>query len=307
MAMLGEVFYWVLNMSIIGGGTGLIILALRQIKKIPEQFVYVLWVIPFIRFIFPFGMTYRYSLMTLISNFMAKTIVVYESGDLPALAASNFIMAAEDYFPLVYKTKLLETVFNVSSVIWAVTACAALLATILLYLFTKTEIRNATRLKQRVYVSDSVTAPALYGIIHPKIIIPQGVSETELSYIVMHEMVHVKRKDNLWRCAAIVVCCLHWFNPLTWLLLKYFFEDMELSCDNKAIRTLTESEQKEYACAILNSAAQKNMFVAAFGGARIKVRIEYILSYRKLTFFSCICFCLLVAAILIVLLTNAQI
>jgi len=307
MVMLGEVFYWVLNMSILGGVAGLVILVLRQIKKIPKQFVYVLWVIPFIRFIFPFGMTYRYSLMTLISNFTSKTVAVYESADLPALAASNFIMAAKDYFPLVYKTDLLETVFSISSVVWVVIACAALLTTVLLYLFTKAETRNATRLQHRVYVSDRVTAPALYGIIHPRIIIPQGVAEAELSYILKHEMVHAKRKDNLWRCAAIAVCCLHWFNPLTWLLLKYFFEDMELSCDNKAIRTLTENEQKEYACAILNSAAQKNMLVAAFGGAKIKVRIEYILSYRKLTVFSCICFCLFVAAIVITLLTNAQI
>lgn len=307
MVMLSEVFYWLLNMSILGGVSGLIILLLRQIKKIPIQFIYVLWIIPFIRFILPFGMTYRYSLMTLISNFAAKTIAVYESADLPALAASNFIMAAEDYFPLVYKTDLLETVFRISSVAWVVIACAALLAAVVLYLFTKSEIRNATRLQHRVYVSDRITAPALYGIIHPKIIIPQGVAEAGLSYILMHEMVHAKRKDNFWRCAAIAVCCLHWFNPLTWLLLKYFFEDMELSCDNKAIRTLTESEQKEYACAILNSAAQKNMFVAAFGGAKIKVRIEYILSYRKLTVFSCTCFCLLIAAIVITLLTNAQI
>lgn len=96
-----------------------------------------------------------------------------------------------DYFPLVYKTELLETVFRISSVVWVVAACAALLTTVLLYLLTRSEIRNATRLQRHVYVSNRVTAPALYGIIHPKIIIPRRVSpelyeETKDDYPVLY-------------------------------------------------------------------------------------------------------------------------
>ena len=307
IAMLGEIFYWVLNMSIIGGFAGLIILAFRQIKSIPRHFVYALWVIPFIRLVLPVGITNKYSLMTLISNFTTHTVVVYEGTKLlPQLSFTNSVMATEDYFPIVYKSNLLESVFKLSSVIWIVITCAALLTTILLYTFTKAEIKNAIRLQDNVYISDRFTLPALYGIIHPKIIIPQGVSEKELPYILKHEMIHAKRKDNLWRCVAIVISCFHWFNPLIWILLKYFFEDMELSCDNKVICSLTDGEQKEYAYAILNSSAEKNMFVAAFGGAKIKVRIENILSYRKLTVFSCFCLLSLAATIVIVLLTNAH-
>lgn len=306
--MLSEIFYWLLNMSILGGCVSIIVILLRRVKKLPKSFVYFLWVIPLIRFTLPFGMTSKYSLMTFISNFTTHTIVVYDSqGIFPPITYMNSIMAAESYFPIVYKTNLLESIFQISSIVWVIVMCSSLLSALLLYCFTKREVKDAEHLQNNIYISDKITAPALYGIIKPKILLPRGISSEDIPYIILHEKVHAHRHDNLWRVAAILVCCLHWFNPIIWICLKYFFVDMELSCDSRVLKAMGMDEQKRYAYTVLNCSAQRSLFVTAFGGAKVKVRIENILSYRRLTAAACISFGLLLAAIITVLLTNAQI
>lgn len=306
--MLHEVFYWLLNMSILGGFASIIVILLRKIKRLPRAFVYILWIIPLIRFTLPFGMTSKYSLMTIISNFTTRTIVVYDSaGPLPQISATNSIMAAKSYFPIVYKTDLLENVFQTASVMWVIIMTASLLTALFLYYFTRKEIKDAVHLQDSIYISDKVTAPALYGIIKPKILLSRGINQEDIPFIIQHERAHAIRHDNLWRAAAILICCIHWFNPLIWICLKYFFEDMELSCDSKVLKAMTGDEQKGYANSLLNCSANRNLFVTAFGGAKIRVRIENILSYRKLTFASCISFGILLGAIILVLLTNAQV
>lgn len=306
--MLSEIFYWILNISIIGSVAGLIILGLRKIKKLPKFTVYLLWAVPLLRFWIPFGIANEYSLLNLISKFTTKTVVIW--GDVPKLpefTMSNYIMGANGYFPIEYKTNILENIFSIASVIWVIIACAAILTSILLYFFTKSELRTAIHIKNNIYKSDKISAPAVYGVICPKIIIPAALADGDIDYIIMHENVHIKRKDNLFRVIAIITACVHWFNPLSWIFLKCFFSDMELACDAKVLKRLGKEQTKDYAAAILSCAAGKTFFASAFGGAKTRVRIENILSYKKLTVLSSIFFAVLILTIVIVLITNAAI
>lgn len=301
--MLSEIFYWILNISIIGSVCGLIIMALRKIKKLPRFAVYTLWLVPLIRLWIPFGVASKYSLLSLVSLFTTKTVVVWQ--ELPELTITNSIMSADSYFPLEYKTDLLSRIYGISSVIWIVVALACIISSLALYLFTKTELENAVHIKENIYTSDKITSPAVYGIIKPKIIIPAGIAEGDTEYIVIHERVHIRRKDNFWRVVAVVTACVHWFNPLIWIFLKYFFADAELACDNKVLKDLDESRSKGYATAVLTASRGKAFFASAFGGAKTRVRIENILSYKKLTLVSTLCFTALIIAIAVVLITNA--
>ena len=303
--MLAEVFYWVVNMSILAGFTGLIVALLRKIPKIPRFAVYLLWLLPLIRFWVPFGPVSQWSLLSLISRFTTRTVMIQSELGAPEFSMSNSIQAADSYFPIVYKSDLLRNIFAVSSVIWAVIAAAAILTSIFLYTVTKRELRDARHLRGSIWQSGKITSPAVYGIFRARIIIPDFVSEQDLPYILTHEKVHIQRRDNLWRVIAIITACVHWFNPLSWIFLKWFLADMELACDSKALRILGEDHAKEYASALLSCAAGKSFFASAFGGARTRVRIENILSYKKLTVLSTLAFGALLAAVAFVLITNA--
>lgn len=150
--MLSEIFYWLLNMSIVGGAVSIIVLCLRKVRKIPKSFVYMLWVIPLIRLVLPFGVTSKYSLLSLVSNLTTKTVVVYKGTKfIPELAYTNSIKTANTYFPVEYKTNLLESVFHVTSIVWAIIATAAVLTAILLYTFTKSEIKSAALYKDNIF------------------------------------------------------------------------------------------------------------------------------------------------------------
>ena len=300
---MGDVFYWTLNMSILGSVAGIVVLLLRRIKVLPRVGVYLMWVLPLIRFWAPIGIANKYSLLSLISQYTTKTVVVWEQA--PEYTMTNSIQAATEYFPIEYKTDLLKDIFNLSGIIWAIIAAAAILCSILLYIFTKSALKDAKHIKENIYRSGNVLSPAIYGIYKPKIILPMGISDADLEFILMHEQIHIRRRDNLWRVIAVITVCVHWFNPLVWVFLKCFFADMELACDAGVLKNLDESKHKGYASALLSFSAGKSYYASAFGGAKTRPRIENILSYKKLTLASLLCFAALFVIIAVTIITNA--
>lgn len=302
--MISEVFYWLFNMSISASIVGIFILLLRKIKKLPRRLIHILWAIPFLRMWVPVGMTSKYSLMTLISKFTTKAVVVYD-GALD-FTCTNHIMAADSYSPITYKVNLLDNIFRIASLIWIIVAVAIVIMSVVLYIITKSELKNARPLRDNIYASDIITTPAAYGVIRPRIIIPKGLESDDLQYILAHESAHIKRKDNLWRILAVISASVHWFNPFAWLFLKNFLEETELACDEQVLADFGEDDKKAYATALVDCAESRNVFASAFGGAKIRVRIGYILSYSKLSTISIISLTAFALAIGYVFLTNAS-
>lgn len=303
--MLGEIFYWVFNMSLIGSLMGLIVLAVRAIKAIPRRVAVFLWLVPFGRMAVPVWLGSRWSLMTLVSRFTTRTVVVYRPAEDVTLSVTNAVMAANRYFPIAYRVNVLDTVFRVGGVMWLTGAAALLVAFAMVYCATLREVKTARHLRENVYLSEKITSPAVYGVLRPRIVLPAGWEKRDLTYILAHERTHVRRLDNLWRLLAFAVVSVHWFNPLAWLFLKLFLGDLELACDERVIAGYDAEQRKAYAHALLDGAGSKNLFASAFGGARVRTRIENVLSFRRMTGLSVVGFALLLGAILIALLTNA--
>ncbi|HOP94009.1 MAG TPA: M56 family metallopeptidase [Acetivibrio thermocellus] len=291
-------------MSISASVAGIVVLLLRRIKKLPRRLVHILWVIPFIRMWIPVGIRSKYSLMTLISKFTTKSVVLYD-GTLD-FSFTNYIMAADNYFPVTYKEDMLENLFSIASVVWIIVAVALSLIFAILYVLAKSELKDASLLRDNIYVSDKITSPAAYGVFRPKIVVPKGYELRNLHYIVAHESAHIYRKDNLWRIIAVISASVHWFNPLIWLFLKKFLEDTELACDEQVLANCGEDEKKAYAMALVDCAESMGVFASPFGGAKIRVRIDRILSYRKLSIISIASLTAFAVAIGYVLLTNAS-
>lgn len=304
--MLGEIFYWIFNMSIAAAICGGAVLLLRLIKKMPRRVAVWLWCIPFFRMCVPVGITGKYGLMSFLAKFTTKTVTVYEFSDGVSLSFMNHTMAANNYFPVQYKVNLLEDIFAVGAVIWLTVAVALLIAFLSIYFVTVQEMKSAVPLGDGVYLSDKIRTPAVYGILRPKIVLPHAYEEQTLRYILLHERAHIKRRDNLVRVLAFAAVCVHWFNPLCWLFLKCLYTDMELACDETVLAPCDAEQKKEYARALVSSAEKTNVFVSAFGGARIRTRIENILSYKRMSALSAVGFSVLLLAIAYILLTNAS-
>lgn len=311
--MLHEAFYWILNMSIIASVFGVILYSLRFIKGFPKFASYVLWIVVLVRLLCPIGLSSDYSLLNMLSKAADKTYVKTipildheRDGEDSELTFSNSIQGAATYNPITYKTNVLEGFFKVASIVWLIIVIAAILAMMFLYYMTKSELKKATHLRDNIYEGTMVNTPIVYGIMKPRIILSVGVSKEHLEYILAHEKVHIRRHDNIWRMLAILTACIHWFNPLSWLFLKSFLSDCELACDEAAVKKMKSEDRKNYALTLLAyTSSDTTVFASSFGSRKVKVRIEKVLSYKKLTLFSTICFVGIVLVMAFLLLTNA--
>jgi len=83
-------------------------------------------------------------------------------------------------------------------------------------------------------------APAVSGIFYPCILLPIGIdrllNQREFDAVVLHELVHAKRRDNLIRVLYELSLCAVWFHPFLWLAGAKIALYRELSCDETVIQ-----------------------------------------------------------------------
>ncbi|MDB6122335.1 MAG: Peptidase BlaR1 [Pedosphaera sp.] len=105
-----------------------------------------------------------------------------------------------------------------------------------------------------------VETPALYGPIHPRLLIPEGLatrfSDQELRHIFLHELCHVKRNDMLTHWLMTLVQVVHWFNPLVWAGLARMQVERELACDALALSQGESQESESYGQTLLKMLEQ---------------------------------------------------
>lgn len=147
----------------------------------------------------------------------------------------------------------------------------------------KAEIRKGNI---RVFRTDKVKMPFVIGILRPNIYLPEEMEWHEQSYILIHERIHIRRGDHIWRILAYAALCLHWFNPLVWVAFFLSERDMEMSCDEAVIRKFGSQIKKDYSTSLLTMAAGHRVgqrLSPAFAEGDTGSRIRNVLRYKKPT------------------------
>jgi len=138
----------------------------------------------------------------------------------------------------------------------------------------------------------SVRAPALFGWIRPRLLLPPGVlarlSPAQLRHVFLHELAHLKRHDIALNWLTVSIQAFHWFNPLVWLAFERARADMELACDELALARLEEHESTDYGDTILElldtrAKIQRAPMLAAIGedAGQVKRRIQMVAAFKK--------------------------
>jgi beta-lactamase regulating signal transducer with metallopeptidase domain len=83
-------------------------------------------------------------------------------------------------------------------------------------------------------------APAVCGIFKPCILLPIGIdrllNQREFDAVLLHELAHARRHDNLIRLLYELSLCALWFHPLVWLAGARMALYRELACDESVIQ-----------------------------------------------------------------------
>ena len=138
--------------------------------------------------------------------------------------------------------------------------------------------------------TDRISSPLTYGILRPVILLPKTTdwqNEDMLRCILTHELVHIRHFDTLVKLVFAAAVCIHWFNPLVWVMYVFVNRDIELVCDEAATDELGQEDKKIYLNVLLaieeNRTSIAIPIASHFGKNSTKERISAIMRRRKHT------------------------
>lgn len=105
----------------------------------------------------------------------------------------------------------------------------------------------------RALQTDRISMPMTCGLVRPAILFPKGfdADDATLDMILRHEWTHIRRMDVLRKGVLIVAACVHWFNPMVWVMLLLANRDIELVCDEQVLREIGGDARRAYASALI--------------------------------------------------------
>ncbi len=307
-------FIQLLNMGIAANFVILAVMFLRIIlRNMPKGMRCILWGLAGIRLICPFAPQTVLSLIPSAQT-VAKDIALQQqpavhSGIAVLNQAVNPVLAGAFAPKEEASVNPLQIWIFAASVIWlvgiAVMAVYALASSWNLYRIT----RERVRWKENLYFCDRIDTPFILGVIHSRIYLPSFLNEEQIGFVNAHERAHLARRDHLWKLLGFVLLSIYWYHPLCWAAYWLFCKDLELACDEKAVRDFDLCGRKAYAKTLLECSSTSRRIAAyplAFGEGNVKERVKNVLNYKKPAFWeaaAAVLACLLVA---VCFLTNPR-
>lgn len=131
-------------------------------------------------------------------------------------------------------------------------------------------------------------APAVLRVVRPVVILPargcDDLTDDELHALLLHELAHVARRDNLVTMFTALAAALLWFHPLVWLALRRLDVTREQACDERVAEAMNHSET--YLDALTKvcraAVAPRTAGASCMAGANIKERMEHLMRYEGL-------------------------
>lgn len=307
---MNDMFLNVLNLSITASWIVLVVVLLRfALKKAPKWINCILWAVVGIRLAIPFSFE---SILSLIPSAKIVKIPGYtgipyiDTGVKPVDNTVNEYINTH-YYSALEKGFYLPDIMDVLSIVWIAGIFVMVAYSVFSYIRLYRNVRISVRSTDNIYYCDYISSPFILGIIKPKIYLPSGMDAQQSDYVISHEKAHLKRKDHWWKPLGFLLLSVYWFNPIMWLAYVLLCRDIELACDEKAIKDMNNADRKNYSHALVSCSVQRRMIMVcplAFGEVGVKDRIKSVLNYKKPAFWVIIVAVIICIIVSVCFLTN---
>ncbi len=287
-----DLFLEVINRSINAGWLVLVIAALRpMLKKTPKWIHVLLWGIVAFRLLCPVTLESAYSLLpssqTIPEDIMMAPIPTIDSGVSSINQVVNPILAQSFTPNPAASANPLQIWLPIGAAVWCVGMAVMGLYTAISYLRLRRKVATAVIIGDNIYQSEAVASPFLLGLLRPRIYLPFVLSSEDMAHVIAHEQMHIRRKDHWWKPLGFILLTITWFHPLMWMAYILLCRDIELACDEAAVKNLSPLERADYSQALLDQSIRRRTIAAcplAFGEVGVKQRVKNVLHYKKPAF-----------------------
>lgn len=287
------------QMSLTGSVFILFILVLRALAlhRLPKATFFILWEVAALRLLLPFSIPSPFSMYAYWEPLLAQV-----KQAVPDIAFSTQSQTAGSVLADIPVSSSVAGL-SILTLVWLAGVCLMVAYFVVTYwrgirkfrlsipsdveFIQKWLAAHQTIRPIQVKVSDRILSPLTYGFFRPVILLPKNMDDENtslLTYTLTHEYVHIRRFDMASKMMFAAVLCVHWFNPLVWVMYILANRDMELSCDERVIQTLGEKKKAAYALALLDMEEIKSgtsSLCSHFSSCAMEERTLSIMKYKK--------------------------
>ena len=177
----------------------------------------------------------------------------------------------------------LQVWMHLAGLAWAIGVLALLLAALVSVWKLRRRVQASIGLQKGVRLCDAIDTPFLLGLFRPTVYLPSQLSQQERDVVLAHEAAHKTHGDCVWKGLGYGILCVYWFYPPVWLGYALFCRDLELACDERAVKRLSLEEKKRYASVLLSCSVPRGSFPVcplAFGEVGVKERVKRVLDKK---------------------------
>jgi len=273
--MLGEIFKAFFITSIAGSALAVVITLLKPVTKRFFGYLwhYYVWLAVLLVMLFPVRFTFTHNsqnvpyegMREVHTEKMTEIEQISEPINIAEAKQNINIPSAAELKVTDVITRVTAHRLNYMGIIWFAGMAAMLAIIIVGYIRLLIKIRKNsvkavcpeiseyTNKKISVRISGDLSSPFMLGIFRPTLILPEKELDGEkLNNILRHEMTHFKRKDILYKWFAVIVRCVHWFNPIAYYVVRQINNECEISCDLSVTSNMNRTEQMSYIDTIIS-------------------------------------------------------
>lgn len=287
MNQLVELCYWTINISLIASLVSILVIVYRRLSRYNRNVNSIIWTVLAIRLVLPASYTTPFSI---VNFFQLIGLNVNSISGAQPFYYINVLNQAEQYNPIVIKSDTILLQFQLMAIIWLLGFSVIMFS----YIFTSLKINSLKKKSKlimkidgiKIYENIAIKSPFLFGIFKPVIFMTINIKKKYESYVVLHEIAHFKRKDNLKRIVGLMICSIHWFNPFIWMCYRMFLTDLEIETDHLVIKWIGEEKRTDYLTTLVQMShkvqySHISHFSSDSLSYRIKSQLEYNLSKKR--------------------------